>query len=534
MTSIINYILEFNVFLLLFSGVYYFLFRKESNFNFRRNIILIGTVLAVLLPLIPFTSSSPVLLPVIPEPITRATTQASAYVLEGITITAEENAGINWIRVLFWIGVSFSSIFIARMFFGILMVFRLVFSAEGKKYRKSRMMVVEHPKAKGVFTFFNYLFVANNNQLTPEVMAHEEVHSKGLHTIDILLISFLKALFWINPALWFLKKELQNLHEFIADQKALSEFDLNTYTKLLLNEAVPGLQLSVGHYLNKSLTIKRLHMMKMKKLPIQKWKVYSASLLIGAFAVLISCTNDVVEDLDNVLETATQLEVPAELEADLKRLQKENPNADYAYVEFDMESQNSAERLQDVAPGAISLIKVYEDRKTAGIIFDKNSRGLNTESVNVKIIEIPESEYAFEATDGVFTVVEEPAVPKEGMTAFYDYISQNLKYPEQAKNAGVEGRVYVQFVVSETGEITNVKSVKGIGAGCDDEAVRVIQNAAAWNPARHKGQIVKHRMIVPINFALNSSNLKENSDNGFIEEFEIEIWKITQVNQTLM
>ena len=515
MTSIINYILEFNVFLLFFSGVYYLLFRRETNFKFRRSIILVGTILAVILPLIQLTYfSASISIPLIPEPITQATTQASAYFLEGITITPEGNSDLNWIKIFFWTGIAASSFLMLRVCFGVLMVFRLVFSSEGRKYRKSRMMVVEHPKARGVFTFFNYLFIANKSQLTPEVIAHEEVHSKGLHTFDILFISILKALFWINPALWLLKKELQNLHEFIADQKALSQFDLNTYTKVLLNQAVPGLQLSVGHYLNKSLTIKRLHMMKMKKLPVQKWKVYSASILIGAFAVFVSCTNDVVEDIDNVLETATQLEVPAELEADLKRLQEENPNAEFAYIEFDKESQDAAERLNSLSNDGIKLVRVFSNR--VGIIFDKNSSEIRTESFEIEI----DTDYGSEE---VFTIVDEQALPKEGMTSFYQYVAKNMRYPTQAKNEGVEGKVYVQFIVDETGAITNVKSVKGIGAGCDAEAVRVVKNAADWTPPKQRGKLVKQRIIMPITFKLSSSNPEDEPSNYFTEEFEVEL-----------
>ena len=112
--------------------------------------------------------------------------------------------------------------------------------------------------------------------------------------------------------------------------------------------------------------------------------------------------------------------------------------------------------------------------------------------------EAPEEEVA----DEIFTVVEDQPTPKGGIQAFYEYVSKNMKYPAQARRMGVEGRVFVQFVVDKDGTITDVKAVKGIGAGCDEEAVRVLQNAPKWNPGKQRGRSVRVRMVLPITFQL--------------------------------
>ncbi|MGB3619560.1 MAG: TonB family protein, partial [Catalinimonas sp.] len=75
-----------------------------------------------------------------------------------------------------------------------------------------------------------------------------------------------------------------------------------------------------------------------------------------------------------------------------------------------------------------------------------------------------------EEDDKVFIVVEEQAHPQGGFASFYEYLSKHLRYPEQARRMGVEGRVFVQFVVERDGTLTDVQAVKGIGAGCDEEA----------------------------------------------------------------
>ncbi len=112
--------------------------------------------------------------------------------------------------------------------------------------------------------------------------------------------------------------------------------------------------------------------------------------------------------------------------------------------------------------------------------------------------EAPEEEVA----DEIFTVVEQQPIPDGGMAAFYKYVGKHLKYPAQARRMGIEGRVFVQFVVDKDGSITSVQSVKGIGAGCDEEAVRVIKGAPRWKPGKQRGRPVKVRMILPITFKL--------------------------------
>ena len=107
-----------------------------------------------------------------------------------------------------------------------------------------------------------------------------------------------------------------------------------------------------------------------------------------------------------------------------------------------------------------------------------------------------------EVADEVFTIVEQQPVYPGGMSAFYQFVQKKLKYPSQARRMGIEGRVFVQFVVDKKGNITEVVAVKGIGAGCDVEAVRVIKSSPKWKAGKQRGKAVKVRMILPITFKL--------------------------------
>ncbi|MEP2771276.1 MAG: energy transducer TonB [Fulvivirga sp.] len=117
---------------------------------------------------------------------------------------------------------------------------------------------------------------------------------------------------------------------------------------------------------------------------------------------------------------------------------------------------------------------------------------------DIIVEEAPEEEVAEE----IFTIVEESAMPPGGYSAFYEFVQKKMKYPAQARRMGIEGKVYVQFVVDKDGSLTNVQAVKGIGAGCDEEAVRVIQSAPKWSPPKQRGKPVKQRIILPITFKL--------------------------------
>lgn len=104
--------------------------------------------------------------------------------------------------------------------------------------------------------------------------------------------------------------------------------------------------------------------------------------------------------------------------------------------------------------------------------------------------------------DRIFTIVEETATPKGGMSAFYKYVGSKLKYPPQANRMGVEGKVYVEFIINRDGSIVEAKVVRGIGAGCDEEAVRVVESSPPWNPGTQRGKPVRQKYTLPIQFKL--------------------------------
>lgn len=102
----------------------------------------------------------------------------------------------------------------------------------------------------------------------------------------------------------------------------------------------------------------------------------------------------------------------------------------------------------------------------------------------------------------VYMVVEQAPEFPGGVTAMMKFISQNMRYPSQARRMGTEGSVFVEFVVDQSGTITGAKLLKGIGSGCDEEAIRVIQKMPPWKPGKQNGKPVKVRFVLPVKFVL--------------------------------
>jgi len=109
------------------------------------------------------------------------------------------------------------------------------------------------------------------------------------------------------------------------------------------------------------------------------------------------------------------------------------------------------------------------------------------------------------AKDGkeIFDVTEVQPLPPGGMEGWNSYLLTNLNYPAEAKKLGIEGTVVVVFLINSDGSISNPEILRGIGAGCDEEAIRVVKNSPNWEPARQRDRVVNSRMRLPIRFKLS-------------------------------
>ena len=121
---------------------------------------------------------------------------------------------------------------------------------------------------------------------------------------------------------------------------------------------------------------------------------------------------------------------------------------------------------------------------------------------DIKVEEVKEQVIQQEAPKEIFTVVEEQPGYPGGDEARIKYLQDNIKYPDEAKELGVQGKVFVTFVVEVDGSITDVRVLRGIGAGCDEEAIRVVRGMPKWVPGKQRGVPVRVQFNLPIKFTL--------------------------------
>ena len=104
--------------------------------------------------------------------------------------------------------------------------------------------------------------------------------------------------------------------------------------------------------------------------------------------------------------------------------------------------------------------------------------------------------------NGVYQIVDQMPKFPGGEQALMDYVSKNVVYPKEAQEKGISGRVFVGFIVEKDGSVSDVKVLRGIGGGCDEEAVRVISGLPKWKPGKQEGKPVRVSYQMPINFKL--------------------------------
>jgi periplasmic protein TonB len=147
-------------------------------------------------------------------------------------------------------------------------------------------------------------------------------------------------------------------------------------------------------------------------------------------------------------------------------------------------------------------INIVEDNVTVDddINIDAEANENTQVEAYVAPVKTEEEESAEEAQ--IFMVVESMPEYPGGEAALYAYLAENIKYPQMAKESGIQGRVFVTFVVERDGRVTDVRVLRGIGGGCDEEAIRVVEGMPKWTPGKQRGKSVRVQYNLPVKFTL--------------------------------
>jgi beta-lactamase regulating signal transducer with metallopeptidase domain len=309
-----NYLIQTNLFLALFYGLYWLLLRHETFFQSNRLYLLLSSWLAILIPLLPspdFVQDTQVvqnLREINPLPPTVSYQPAQNTPINQVV-------EIHWqltdyLLLIYFIGVMLLAI---RFFLSLFLILRLAFRHHIQ--RKGRVFWVELPPDNPSFSFLNILFWGSPSKLTDaekqQILAHELVHIRQWHSLDILLSEVLIIFFWYNPLAWFYQKSLRKLHEYLADSTLIKQgIDKSEYAQLLVSQALlkENLNLSNTFYSQKLL---KSRIMKLNQLPSQNWlqlkfmlfvPILFSTFLIGA------CSREKVAELNPLAKN--QMDLP--------------------------------------------------------------------------------------------------------------------------------------------------------------------------------------------------------------------------------
>lgn len=311
------YILKSSVCLVLFYLFYRLLFSRETFHRFNRIALLAVIMFSVAIPLFKIATDEPV---AIQRPV-----QNMEYLLQMAQQTEVDAGSVDlssWLKAVFILYVCGCTFFFIQMLYSIFYIFRLLRSGE-KFMMTDGISLIVTPLPVSPFSWMNYIVISriDREESGVEILTHERAHIAACHSIDMLIIGFCVALHWFNPAVWLLKQELQNIHEYEADESVISHgVDSKKYQLLLIKKAVGSQRFtSMANSFNHSKLKKRILMMvKRKSSPWARLKCLYV-LPLTALAVVTFARPEISRELEKVSNVKV---IEAEVLSQVKTVEK--------------------------------------------------------------------------------------------------------------------------------------------------------------------------------------------------------------------
>ena len=509
--------------------VYRLLFHNSNRLYFNRYFLLTSMLLALAMPLLGLLSGMEV-----PQMATLKQNMFNGMMLSEIIVTTDGQPVLPEVTVttdatplrfslwqviggIYLIGVGVMTL---------LFLFKLgklvVLIIRSPKRKMSSCTAVFTGREQGSFSFFRYAFFPNEN-VDPDIMRHEMSHIAHHHSWDILFAEVMMILQWFNPFIYLYKKELQSLHEYQADRDVVATgVDKKNYMMLILQQCTAVDFSGMSNNFSLILTKKRIKMITRNEKAKGLWWRLLATLPVLAF-LMIANTKVTAQEQKAVDHTLKVSISPFEVFDDdgaPMQLIKDTIfyEDDGTYVKFETSDGFQPETGEPCKKLTITSYNADGTPRNNFFITETERRG-DTSTYSIEPFTFTLSEHLFEQlldiatseADTVYQIVEEMPQFPGGENALMEYVSKNVVYPEEAKEKEIQGRVFISFVVEKDGSIGEVKVLRGIGGGCDEEAVRVIKGMPKWKPGMQKGKPVRVSYQIPINFKLDNpqkDNLK--------------------------
>ena len=476
------YILKSSLCLAAFYLFYRLLLSRETLHRFNRMALLGVLLLSAVVPLIEVSTEQPT--GVGQGMLTLEEWLVLSEAMPEMSSAPVEEARTVWPLVLlavYGVGVLF---FLGRNLLSLIRLGQLLRGTQREDIHRyvadaPRILLFVHERGIAPFSWMRYIVIARKDleEDGRPILLHELAHIRCGHSWDLLLADLCCFVQWFNPAAWLLKQELQAVHEYEADEAVLrAGVNAREYQLLLIKKAVGTRLYSMANSLNHSKLKKRITMMQRRK--SNPWARAKLLYVLPLAAVAVAAfARPEVSGVSNQLSDAKV--------TDLAEIVKEK-----------------------------TVESVPQDTVKADGLQGKNST--------------------------VYDMVEQaPAFPG-GPQAMMQFIKDNLQYPQIAKENGIQGRVILQFVVDETGKVTDPKVIRSIDPSLDTEAIRLVLSMPRWIPGMQDGKAVAVRYTIPVIFKLETAEETSSKDGvlsikaGNMSEVSGEISKLLMNSDSLV
>lgn len=454
---------------------YKLLLSRDTFHAFNRATLLLLMLLSLVLPFVSLSIDEPTV-------VNNGMVQVEQLLVAGVTGEDTQPASLTLVQVLFMVYMVGVVVSVGREIVSLAGLYKLISGRDHVTIDNGiRIIVIDGDMAP--FSWFNNIVISRSDYESGrrEILIHEMAHISHHHSLDILLCNVLLIFQWFNPAVWLLRRELRNIHEYEADEAVLaSGANAAEYQLLLIRKAVGERLFSMANNLNHNSLKKRITMMLTKR--SNPWNRVKVLLTVPVATVaVVAFATPKAESLSREIEHESDAIVSSVV-------------------------KSTSDKAALVAQGKTSGEETVNAMGRADDTFIANDIQRMTST-----------------DDDVYEVVEKMPKFPGGGAELMKYLSSNIKYPVEAHKAGIQGRVVVSFVVNKDGTVKDAKIVRSVDKSIDAEALRVISAMPKWQLGYQDGKAVSVRYTVPVTFRLTGESGKVQSTGAGNDNTNVKI-----------
>ena len=539
----LDYIIKVLLFQTLFLAVYDILLKRETFFQWNRVYLMATSVLAYIIPLVKINR--------VQEMIPQEYVVLLPEVVLNPSAVIEQQ--FDWsmlfflmLKTVFWFGVVVASIlFVARLY----KIIKLI-TTNDKEFTSSYYLV--WLKSNKAFSFFNYIFLGKERNNKTQIIEHELVHVKQKHSLDLLFFELQKIVFWFNPYSYLYQVRIAELHEFIADSKAIKVESKATYFNNLLAETFSTQNISfINPFFKKSLLKKRIVMLnKNKSKQLLKFKYALLIPVLLGMLVYTSCEKSESNERESLNRNEKRLtsfifgegEKRREMKSekregyfDLYSLDAIPEGSEISVEDLSSEEKEEYDEIISRSTKVFTSFKIYEgDNGLKSILMETDWKKLKRDSDSKDYSNSDDVPFAVITKSPVFPDCENAEDPKKCFQeSIQKYIGQqfNMGLTKTLQLEPGENKVYVQFKIDKDGSVTEAKA-RGPHADLEAEAIRVVKSLPKMIPGEFQGKKVAVKYTLPITLIVANDEDQKHGVNYQKSKLESQPKVLASINNS--